>query len=575
MLFNARGSGSPAAPCAPNPQYGGRNVGVGRACWNIGRLAERGEEAGDVPWLGHHGDELHPPLASWALGKRIVRVRKAKGYDDIVGVLEIVIVEANRAALASDPSLTKLLTLEREGKGVDVPYHVQQFTSGHRHAYRQYVGRMETWLGMSEIQVLAQRFHVTFSVYVTSTGRFFDLDIPVDRNCAIHSHCLIFTGDHWEVGLIESREPPAVTDRIETNGLGDCSIEAFLTLLSVTYPIAAVNARRRQWAWVDEYRALRRTHCADGAYDQPVPVALAAVVVAKLRNFLKGGMTEDEVKDAMMAVPGLRLTSAREQDPQPERRPATGKPGKWGDYVTHVRGYFQLTNSLVCQVNEDRSLALATNIKQIEFTSLLKKPGISVETVLGLSRKVESRKYRPVSVTLEGSKESEACLTHLGFMLAGIRRITGQTSYLMCVIANFAAGRRDEASPYMFTGKSVTAKPVKLPDASKRTNSSEVELFSALDMHTECYSFFILDRFIQQHLDPSQVTKVSIRFVLQLDMCHRCRKAAEFSDLSYPCSDDRRESSAQSSQGMPEDLVSDVSALLSKSPKLADWNPFS
>ena len=31
---------------------------VGRACWNIGRLAERGEEADDVPGLSDHGDEL-------------------------------------------------------------------------------------------------------------------------------------------------------------------------------------------------------------------------------------------------------------------------------------------------------------------------------------------------------------------------------------------------------------------------------------------------------------------------------------------------------------------------------------
>ncbi|WP_437831424.1 hypothetical protein [Sorangium sp. So ce1153] len=42
-----------------------RRVGT----WIMGeeREPQRGEEAGDVPWLGHHGDALHPPLASWAL----------------------------------------------------------------------------------------------------------------------------------------------------------------------------------------------------------------------------------------------------------------------------------------------------------------------------------------------------------------------------------------------------------------------------------------------------------------------------------------------------------------------------
>src|SRR4029079_5670941 len=34
---------------------------------NVGRFAERGEEADDVPWLGHHGEELHPALAAGAL----------------------------------------------------------------------------------------------------------------------------------------------------------------------------------------------------------------------------------------------------------------------------------------------------------------------------------------------------------------------------------------------------------------------------------------------------------------------------------------------------------------------------
>ncbi|WP_437653217.1 hypothetical protein [Sorangium sp. So ce1182] len=32
----------------------------GALFWNVGQLAERGEEAGDAARLGEHGDELHP-----------------------------------------------------------------------------------------------------------------------------------------------------------------------------------------------------------------------------------------------------------------------------------------------------------------------------------------------------------------------------------------------------------------------------------------------------------------------------------------------------------------------------------
>jgi hypothetical protein len=47
-------------------QYGGSRLGERRSTGNVGRLAERGKEADDADWLGHHGDELHPALAGWA-----------------------------------------------------------------------------------------------------------------------------------------------------------------------------------------------------------------------------------------------------------------------------------------------------------------------------------------------------------------------------------------------------------------------------------------------------------------------------------------------------------------------------
>jgi hypothetical protein len=58
-------------------QYGGPRLGERRSTGNVGRLAERGKEADDADWLGHHGDELHPALAGWAL-ERVERKRAAQ-----------------------------------------------------------------------------------------------------------------------------------------------------------------------------------------------------------------------------------------------------------------------------------------------------------------------------------------------------------------------------------------------------------------------------------------------------------------------------------------------------------------
>jgi hypothetical protein len=58
------------APCGAgrcSSSTAARGSGERRSTGNVGRLAERGKEADDAARLGHHGDELHPPLAGWAL----------------------------------------------------------------------------------------------------------------------------------------------------------------------------------------------------------------------------------------------------------------------------------------------------------------------------------------------------------------------------------------------------------------------------------------------------------------------------------------------------------------------------
>ncbi|HET9958091.1 MAG TPA: hypothetical protein VFQ61_26530, partial [Polyangiaceae bacterium] len=125
---------------------------------------------------------------------------------------------------------------------------------------------------------------------------------------------------------------------------------------------------------------------------------------------------------------------------------------------------------------------------------------------------------------------------------------------------------------YMLFGTTTDAKPVTLPSPEDTSNSSEAELFTALDMHTECYSYFLLDRFIQRQLGAKLVKKISIRFLLQLDMCHRCRQAATLFETSYPS--ESWSSSAQSKEAVPSTLVDDVSHLLAQHPKLQRWDPF-
>ncbi|HET9956390.1 MAG TPA: hypothetical protein VFQ61_17900, partial [Polyangiaceae bacterium] len=390
-------------------------------------------------WVDQEKGKVFPAMLM--LSKRLAKVKEAEDYASNLGVLEVLVAEANRAALKQDSSVKKLLSLEVPGGSLAVPFDSTEFTSRHRHGYRQYVGRTGSWLGMTEIQALARRFQVTFPVYFTSNQSFFDLGLTVSRDCTIHSHCLVFTGNHWEVGEVEDRNGRVLARRIATNGLGDCSLEAFLTLLAVAYPITAANLRPRLWRSVDAFRALRRTHCTGPTYYDAVPAQSALPVVTELRTLLKGGLTEQEVTDGLAAVPGLRLMAASEESSSTKLLPVTLGKGKWAGYAAHVSQFFRLTKALQCEATADQSLVVITNIPQVDTASVLKKSGAAVSAALGLTSAPQTQRlYRAVTLPKAGLVR----LVHLGVMVACIERTDGKTTHVVCTIANFAAGRREE-----------------------------------------------------------------------------------------------------------------------------------
>ncbi|RKH32103.1 hypothetical protein D7Y13_10460 [Corallococcus praedator] len=511
------------------------------------------------------------------LTKRVARVTASELDEESLAHLERLIAEANGAIRKHAEAGPKdVLSLKDGNSGFVVPLDPGQFTPLTRSAYRHFVGRTGSWLGLSEIQVLAKRFYVSFEVYFESTGDFYDIEAMQSRDCIIRGHCLVFTGNHWEVGVVVNR---AVTARIATNPLGDCSLEAFLTLLAITNPVVPARLARRLWHWVDEYRLLRNTHCLDGQFNDAVPADKAVVVTDKIRDFLRRGMGEHEINDALMAVPGLRLKSG----PSPSSTaPSKGvvkstlssTGGRWGDYVAHVTKYFKLTQSLVCQTTADNSFTLVTNISQIDAASLLKKHGGDVATVLGLSSKLGERVYRPANLEDGAKKYPAARLTHIGFMVAKIERTDSKTAYFMCLIANFAVGRITEKHPYMTTGVALAQKAAAIPKLAESKSASEAELFSAADMHTECYSLFMLDRLIHGVIGASLVKSVEVEFILQLDMCHRCRQATTYFQQNHSACQEVTPSSAQSGDQMDGEIAQDVAALLKRPPVMKAWDPF-
>jgi hypothetical protein len=446
-------------------------------------------------------------------------------------LFQVLVAEANGAALKAQPSIGKgkLLKLQQEGGGVDVPYDLGTLQPLHFRAYRQYVGRLGTWLGMSELQVLAMRFHVSFRVYFEANGRFYDLGAQKSRDYSITSHCLVFTGAHWEVGVLAYQED-RVESRVQTNPYGNCCIEAFLTLLSVEHKVAPAFKYPKLWTWITQFRQLRKTHCDGDDWDKPVPVLHANPVTQLVRNFLKQGMNETEVRDALAAVPGLRLSQKfSTSSPGSGKSEEVGTVGglKWNKYVAHVLKYFELTSALTCEADEGKGFVNITNISQFDSQEFVKKQGKTAMAMLGLSGKPPSRS----ALIIEKPKNKTCKLTHLGFMVAKVVS-NGAPTYVLSVIANFAAGRRTLVSPYMVTGTTISSESV--PGLGKGSeNAKEGELFYAFDMHTECYSYFLLDRFIQTQLDPSTVEEISVEFVLQLNMCDRCLSAKQLFEARY------------------------------------------
>ncbi|MGC4065296.1 MAG: hypothetical protein QM784_11745 [Polyangiaceae bacterium] len=485
------------------------------------------------------------------------------------------------ALCASLLSTINVAILSNNGEPIsweDAPAQVVAPVSAQeRLAYLGRLKRMGTWVGYTEFTVIARCFDLCFGIMVRVDDHWERMDIGTGNptlGAAVggNGRALRFDRSHYEVATFNhtghGRYAEQIGTVVETNGHGDCGLESFLLLLALENP--AHNVALPDQGRIRQLRAAFQPLAA--APGRPVNAASAdyQTAISMLRALIAYRMYENEATHAVLAEGRLDAVSESTSKAVSNLVVAGPKSKGWGEYVGHVGKYFALSRSLTSEVTEDDSLAVVTNIAQIPVESLLKKSNKTVTAVLSLTKKVESRYYREAEI-LDGEHKRTVNLTHIGFMVAKIDLKNKKTCHFVSTIANFSAGRKDEVSPYMVTGSSLETKSVSLPKTEK--TGSQAELFSALDMHTECYSFFMLDRFIQQRLGAENVASIELSFVLQLDMCHRCQAAHALFDVNYGVKQ-ATVASAERNQSMDCEIVSDALEKLRRASAKRKWDPF-
>lgn len=527
-------------------------------------------------------------------GKTFTHIEKVQKFVDTVrekgelaehesDLLQVMIAEINGALLGHDPGMKKLLEFKLDGDWLYAPPPGALITEQYRTGYRRYVREDGNWIGMSEFQFLCRHFQVNFDVYVVAPSTTRSHHVTCDNpKVTITGRCLVFTVNHWEVGM-GSSSPFQVL--VQTNPYGNCGLEAFLTTLA----LADLTQRNllddplRQW--VNRFRTLRQgTRRATDA----VSARYADKITQEIRAFLADNMTDDDVDDALHAIPGLCLgeaTLSGESSIQPTAidseaidsqvdipQQSGGKSRKkgelWNDYLAHVRKYFTLTQALKCRnhtAGQD-TFVYATNIDLIAPKDLLKHCG-KRKTVSEALNNYE----QPILAEDNGTKSAGRSLAHLGFMVATIVH-QGGTDYVYIVIANFAAGRRTTKHPYQTKGtNALPQSKVEIPKQTSLTRTQN-ELFSAADMHTECYSYFLLDKWLE---GVQGVTRIDIEFVLAKNMCPRCLAAKELFEAKHAVQETRPHSRESNDDFPASDALATVNqAVRDGVDSWTAWNPF-
>jgi hypothetical protein len=184
------------------------------------------------------------------------------------------------------------------GKGgidlVQAPLDPQDITNEHRQAYQRLVRRRGVWVGFAELHALGRLFGVRFTVYYAATGRDVELGDPLGLQ--IPQHCLVFTGNHYEVSRTAYRANAA--NRIAVNGLGDCALESFITMCAL-YGLQGVDQTQRNL--IRGYRTILNRN--DGWGLVPTDDDYWQIVDG-LRTYLADNMNQGELDHAIVALGG-------------------------------------------------------------------------------------------------------------------------------------------------------------------------------------------------------------------------------------------------------------------------------
>ncbi|KYF83915.1 hypothetical protein BE17_43025 [Sorangium cellulosum] len=220
-----------------------------------------------------------------------------------------------------DLCLPIIASLNLQLKGVHLgdvlqPDEIQDF---HRTRYRERMGMAGAWIGFYELEVLARLFNVQFDVAVPAgrrRWRLYQIGGQLLAPQVIPELVLRWTGNHYDVGVIRHPDGDGVvlgTVR-ETNGLGNCGLEAFLLLLltrpTVSVPLLLQIQDQPARGVLTGFQQVMK-QSSKGKVN--ANSELYATALSTLREIMVGEMSDPEVNAAILAE-GVLPQSRKESD---------------------------------------------------------------------------------------------------------------------------------------------------------------------------------------------------------------------------------------------------------------------
>ena len=181
-------------------------------------------------------------------------------------------------------------------------------TGQHRLLHRANLRRMGTWIGVTELQVVARLLGIRFRVGFPARPRPLAYEVGDPLDPLVGPVGLYWSGDHYQVATLTPQMGGgfAVTGLVATNPLGDCALESvmlFLLAAQVASPLV-LNPIMAGYHWslrsvVRQFRAAAAAPPVDGLVDATLRDYIDAIT--DLRALLVARMSDAEVDDAIIA----------------------------------------------------------------------------------------------------------------------------------------------------------------------------------------------------------------------------------------------------------------------------------